>query len=81
MKYQHLDFPGGPTQGPPQSTKTTPRPLQDLPETLWKNIVSFGCLPGTPKDLFSSFDQKLAGNLALVYDNFRISGKSNGAEG
>ena len=32
-KSQHLDFPGS-AQGPPQSTKTTPRAPQDPPETL-----------------------------------------------
>ena len=44
MKQQHLDFPG-PTQGPPQSTKTTPRPPQDPPETLRENLFCFGSLP------------------------------------
>ena len=37
-KYQHSDFPG-PTQGRPQSTKTTPRAPQDPPETLRKHLV------------------------------------------
>ena len=32
-KWQHFDFPG-PTQGPSQSTKTTPRAPQDPPRTL-----------------------------------------------
>ena len=49
MKKQHFDFPG-PTQGPPQSTKTTPRAPQDPPETLRENLVCFGCLADSPKD-------------------------------
>ena len=47
-KYQHSDFPG-PTQGRPQSTKTTPRAPQDPPETLQENLICFGCLPDLPQ--------------------------------
>ena len=47
-KYQHLNIPG-PTQGPSQSTKTTPRPPQDPPETLRENLFCFGCLPDLPQ--------------------------------